>query len=109
MTHLIEMLIWVDSSCSAPRFQSIANRFFGHTDHRHQLITPREQAFSKFGIKAGDRVSFRIDGQPHTGVVNRITKRATVLVEDSSGVRYSDGKHYAKFYVPVGMLEPVEE
>ncbi len=35
--------------------------------------------------------------------------RATVLVEDSSGVRSSNGKHYAKFYVPVGMLEPVEE
>jgi len=109
MTHLIEMLIWVDSSCSAPRFQSIANRFFGHTDHRHQLITPREQAFTKFGIKTGDRVSFRIDGQHHTGVVNRITKRATVLVEDESGEPYSNGKRYRKFYVPVGMLEPVDE
>ncbi len=109
MTHLVEMLIWVDSSCSAPRFQSIANRFFGHTDHRHQLITPRERAFTKFGIKAGDRVSFRIDGQHYNGVVNRITKRATVLVEDASGVRYSDGKHYAKFYVPVGMLEQINK
>ncbi len=109
MTHLLEILIWVDSSCTAPRFHSIANRFFGHTDHRHQLITPRERAFTKFGIKAGDRVTFRIDGQHHFGVVNRITKRATVLVEDSGGERYSDGKHYAKFYVPVGMLEPVED
>ena len=107
MTHLIEMLIWVDSSCSAPRFQSIANRFFGHTDHRHQLITPREQAFTKFGIKPGDRVSFRLDGQHHVGLVNRITKRATVLVENESGECYSDGKRYSKFYVPVGMLELV--
>jgi len=109
MTHLIEMLIWVDSSCSAPRFQSIANRLFGHTDHRHQLITPRERAFTKFGIKTGDRVSFRIDGQHYVGLVNRITKRATVLVEDASGQPFSDGKRYTKFYVPVGMLEPVEE
>jgi hypothetical protein len=109
MTHLVEMLIWVKSSCSATRFQSIANRFFGHTDHRHQLITPRERAFTKFGIKTGDRVSFRIDGQHYVGFVNRITKRATVLVEDEHGEPFSDGKRYTKFYVPVGMLGPVEE
>ena len=109
MTHLIEMLVWGDSSCSAPRFQSIANRFFGHIDHRHQLVTPRERAYTKFGIKAGDRVSFRLDGQHHTGFVNRITKRATVLVEDESGESYSDCKRYSKYYIPVWMLEPVTE
>jgi hypothetical protein len=109
MTHLIEMLIWVDSSCTAPRFQSIANRFFGHTDHRHQLITPREHAFTRFDVKTGDRVSFRLDGQHYIGRVNRITKRATVLVESDSGPRYSDGKRYAKFYVPVSMLQTIAE
>lgn len=108
MTHLVEMLIWADSSCSAPRFQSIAHRFFGHTDHRHQLITPRERAFTKFGIKVGDHVSFRVDGQRYVGRVNRITKRATVLVEDECGRPYSDGQRYAKFYVPVRKLETVE-
>jgi len=41
-------------------------------------------------------------------VVNRITKRATVLVENEQAPRYSDGKRYAKFYIPVGILEPVE-
>ena len=109
MTHLVEMLIWVKSSCSAPRFQSIANRFFGHTDHQHQLITPREHALTKFGIRAGDRVSFRCDGQHHVGRVNRITRRATVLVEDKRGQPYSDGKRYVKFYVPVGMLKRADE
>lgn len=109
MTHLVEMLIWEDSSCAAPRFQSIANRFFGHTDHRHQLITPRERAFTKFGVRTGDRVSFRMDGQHYVGRVNRITKRATVLVEDDQGQRYSDGKRYAKFYIPVAMLETIAE
>ena len=107
MIHLAEMLVWRDSSCSAPRYQSIANRFFGHTDHRHQLITPRERAFTKFGIKPGDQVSFRMDGRHYEGRVNRITKRATVLVEDPRGMPYSDGKRYAKFYVPLGMLESV--
>ena len=109
MIHLIEMLIWTKSSCSAPRFQSIANRFFGHTDHRHQLMTPRTQAFTKYGIKAGDRVSFRMDGQHYAGFVSRITKRATVLVEDEGGEQYSDGNRYAKFYVPVRLLEPANE
>ena len=108
LVHLIEFLIWEQSSCSARRFQSIANRFFRHTEHTHQLITPRERAFTKFGVKAGSRVSFRLDGQHYVGVVNRITKRATVLVEDARGVRYTDGKRYAKFYVPVGELKPVE-
>jgi hypothetical protein len=108
MVHLVEMLIWDQSSCSAPRFQSIANRFLGHTEHTHTLITPRERALTKYGIKAGDRVSFRLDGEHYMGTVNRITKRATVLVEDGQGECYSDGKRYAKFYVPVGMLEPAE-
>ena len=62
----------------------------------------------KFGIKPGMLVRFRFDGVEHTGIVNRISKRATVLVEDGRGVRYTNGKHYAKFYVPVQSLEAVE-
>ena len=108
LIHLIEMLLWVNSSCSAPRFQSLANRFFGHTDHRHQLITPGEQALAKFGIQPGDRVVFRFDGREYAGFVNRITKRATVLVEDRRGTRYTDGKHYAAFYVPIQKLQRMD-
>ena len=108
LVHLIEFILWQQSSCSAARFQSVANRFFSHTEHTHQLITPRERAFAKFGLKAGSRVSFRVDGQHYVGIVNRITKRATVLVEDSRGTRYTDGKRYAKFYVPIGLLKPAE-
>jgi hypothetical protein len=108
MVHLIELLLWSDSSCAGRRFQSMALRFFGHTEHKHQLITPRERAFAKFGIKPGDRVRFRFDGAEYTGLVNRITRRATVLVEDNRGTPYSDGKRYAKFYVPVELLEAVE-
>ena len=109
IVHLIEVLVWGDSSCSAHRFQAIANRFFGHTEHRHQLITPTERAFTQFGIKAGDRVSFRLDGRRYVGLVNRITKRATVLVEDRAGRRYSDGKRYTKYYVPITMLKSVAD
>ena len=107
ITHLVELLIWSKSSCSATRFQSIANRFFGHTHHRHHLITPREHAFTKYGIKTGDKVSFQFEGRDYTGLVNRITKRATVLVEDKHGEPYINGKRYRKFYIPIEMLESI--
>lgn len=108
ITHLIEMLLWEKSSCSKSRFQEIAHRFFTHTDHRHRLITPREKVQEKYGILPGMTVKFRVDGAEFTGVVNRVTKRATVLVERGDGARYSDGKHYAKYYVPPRMLEIVD-
>ena len=108
LTHLIEMLLWSKSSCSQSRFHSITLRFFGHTENKHQLITPREKAMVKYGIKPGITVRFMLDGVEHRGVVNRINKRATVLVEDGRGERYSNGRHYAKFYVPLHLLEVVE-
>jgi hypothetical protein len=108
LVHLIEMLLWDKSSCAKSRFHSITLRFFGHTENKHQLITPREKAIIKYGIKPGMKVRFRFDGVEHKGVVNRINKRATVLVEDRGGERYSNGKHYAKFYVPVQLLEAIE-
>jgi hypothetical protein len=108
LVHLIEMLLWGKSSCSQPRFHSITLRFFGHTENKHLLITPREKALVKFGIRPGMTVRFRFDGVEHTGIVNRISRRATVLVEHSGGRRYSDGKHYIKFYVPVQRLEAVK-
>lgn len=106
LIHLVEMLVWNDSNCAASRFQSITHRLFGHTDYTHDLITPGERARKRFGIKPGDRVRFRLNGIAHEGIVNRITKRATVLVEDRRGAPYSDGKRYAKFYVPLTLLEP---
>lgn len=105
LIHLIEMLLWQTSCCASPRFKDIAERFFRHRESNHQLITPDERARERFGIRPGDRVKFLLEGEPHTGIVNRVTKRATILVEDPRGTRYSDGKRYSKFYIPVGMLE----
>jgi hypothetical protein len=102
--HLIEMLIWNDGSCSEARFQSIAQRYFGHTDYRHDLITQRERALSKFNIRVGDEVKFRHDRRVLTGRVNRITRRATILVQDAKGERFSDGHRYLRFYVPLEKL-----
>jgi len=108
IVHLIEQIAWNKSSCSQPPFQSITRRFFGHTEHKHDLITPRERARVKFGIQPGTTVRFRFDGVERTGVVNRVSKRATVLVEDPNGQRYTNGKHYLKYYIPVQMLSAVE-
>ena len=105
MIHLIEMLLWRTSSCSARRFQGIARRLFSHKQSTHQLITPTDSAETKYNISAGDWVSFQTsDRQQLFGFVNRITKRATVLVPSDRGTRYTDGKSYMKFYVPIHQL-----
>ena len=108
MIHLCEMLAWVQSDCSAGRFQSIARNMFGHTEHRHELITQQERAAKEFNIRAGAKVVFPFEGTMLRGVVNRITRRATILVEDPRGVRYSNGTRYLKYYVPIHQLRPID-
>jgi hypothetical protein len=61
-----------------------------------------------FGIKVGDPVGFELDGVWHVGRVNRITRRATVLVQDPQGQPYSDGKRYRGFYVPLPLLRKIK-
>lgn len=107
LVHLGEMLVWDTSSCSLRRFHGIANRFFGHKRHQHDLITQTERAASKFRLKTGSRVRFKFEGQVLTGIVNRITRRATVLVEDPRGTQFTDGKRYRRYYVPLESLIPV--
>ena len=107
LVHLAEMLAWDDSNCAACRFQSIANRFFGHTEHKHELVTQQERAAKKYNIRVGSMVSFAHEGRSYIGKVNRITRRATILVVDPTGQRYEDGKRYRKFYVPLANLRAV--
>ncbi|MBB3210025.1 hypothetical protein FHS27_005871 [Rhodopirellula rubra] len=107
MTHLIEMLIWNTGNCSQPRFQGIAKSFFAHTDYQHDLITQRERAAAKFNIRVGDMVWFDNGGSKIVGRVNRITRRATVLVSDPKGERFSDGGRYTRWYVPLEKLRPM--
>lgn len=104
MVHLIEMLLWTESNCSANPFKNIVNRFFGHTESKHQLLTPRDLAKNKLGISPGDQVQFHADGLIVQGHVNRITKRATVLVPHAQGQQYDDGRKYKKYYVPLNQL-----
>lgn len=104
LLHLVELLATGASSCRSARFRDLARRVFGHTEVTHRLVTPRERALADHGLRVGDRVAFTLDGTRHVGFVNRITKRATVLVQDRRGVRYSDGRRYLKFYVPLPRL-----
>jgi hypothetical protein len=108
LVHLVEMVIWNDGNCSQGRFQSIAHRYFAHTDYRHALITQRERAAIKFNIRVGDQVKFAYEGKEMTGRVNRITRRATILVPSADGERFSDGGRYVRYYVPLEWLQKVQ-
>jgi hypothetical protein len=105
LIHLLEMLVWGKSSCSAANFKSLAGRLFAHPGVRHDLVTQHERAHAGYGICVGDRVEFEFEGQVYEGIVNRITRRATILVPDPSGAPYSDGQRYLKFYIPLAMLK----
>lgn len=108
IVHLLEMFLWNDSACSRARFQNIAGRYFGHTEHSHDLITQRERAARNFGVCVGARVRFRFEDRVLIGRVNRITRRATVLVEDPRGERFDDGRRYVRYYVPLEQLTRIE-
>lgn len=105
MVHLIEMMLWKDSNCSGKPFKSIVKRFFGHTESNHRLLTPRDLARKRLGISPGDEVTFISEGERLRGHVNRITKRATILVPTPKGTLYNDGRTYAKYYVPLNRLK----
>lgn len=105
LLHLWEMLLWGESSCTAKRFKSMAGNLFGHTESLHGLVTSPELALVHHGIRTGDQVTFEFQGTRHVGVVSRIAKRATVLVESALGRTYSDGRCYTKYYVPLSLLQ----
>ncbi len=104
IVHLVEFLGTGKSNCGARPFQELAHRLFRHQTHTHTLITRAERA-ARHGIRVGSRVSFLHRGKRLAGRVNRVTRRATVLVEDPEGERYSDGGRYRKYYVPLAGLE----
>lgn len=105
--HLAEWLVWNRSNCSGRRFKKLAANIFGHTGTKHTLVTAREHAAVQHGLGIGQLVEFNFEGRPLVGRVNRIHRRATVLVEDTAGQRYSDGGRYQKFYVPLERLTAV--
>ena len=107
--HVIEHILFDNSSCSKPFFKRLAHNMFGHTDVTHQLITQMEVAHENFNLHVGDIVSFEYEGNIHEGFVNRVTKRATVMVKDGNGqFKDSNGNRYAKFYIPLQHLTKID-
>lgn len=104
MLHLAELLVRGRSTCAAEPFKSMSRNLFGHAATTHQLMTPAERAVTQFDLRIGDTVSFTFDGKVLRGLINRVNRRATVLVESPGGVRYTNGRRYEKFYIPLGML-----
>jgi len=97
IVHLLEFLTDGKSSCSKPRFIQLAYQLFGHTENKHKIgiEIPLEKEIIKF--KKGERVKFFYKNKTYIGKINRITKRATVIVEENQKL--------SKYYVPVCMLE----
>jgi hypothetical protein len=106
--HSIELLEWGRSSCNQSRFKHLVGDIFGHTHVRHDLVLPEEDAAKRLGIRLGAMAAFDIEGERLIGRVNRVNRRATMLVEDANGDRYSDGNRYQKYYVPLRHLRAVE-
>jgi hypothetical protein len=104
LLHLAEFLATGASSCKGRVFQTLARSIFGHKAVVHNLVTPREVAATNHAIRLGDRVAFDYEGKTRVGRVNRITRRATILVEDPTGPLFSDGQRYLRFYIPIAML-----
>jgi hypothetical protein len=103
IVHLCEHLVWHDSDCARRRFQAIARGVFGHTEHTHALVTSHERA-ADLGFRPGQTVTFEFEGVRYEGILNRVTKRATVLVPDPAGRLATDGRRYRWFYVPLQLL-----
>ena len=108
LVHLVEFVGTGTSNCKAPPFHELAHRLFRHRHYTHTLVTRPERA-AKHGIHIGSLVSFTYRGRCCEGRVGRITKRATVFVEDPEGRWHADGRSYRKYYVPLDELEPVNE
>ncbi len=104
LIHLIELFLWDDSSCRRSRFRRLAGNFFCHKETTHNLITQIERAVALYDVQPGDMVEFDYRGKKLTGRINRITKRATVLCEHPDGDKYTDGKRYLKYYIPLSFL-----
>lgn len=107
--HFIEFSHFQTSNCKGQRFKTLARHIFGHTESYHKLPTQKQIAYHKYGFKIGDLVTFSFEDRQFQGIINRIHKRATVMVKDPKGV-YADAKgtRYTKYYVPIELLNPAK-
>lgn len=103
--HLLEILFFQKTSCKGKVFKNLAYNIFGHLEVYHDLPMNTEVALEKYGFQVGDLVNFEYRGEVFSGFVNRITKRATVLVPDPDGDYVVRGMRCFKWYVPIEILK----
>jgi hypothetical protein len=96
LTHLIEFILYGDSNCNDARFIQLSYQLWGHTENKHHLGLETPTETTLYGFRKGDKVSFVYQDTIHRGVINRVGKRATVIVDE---VR--------KYYVPLHLLERI--
>ena len=105
LLHLAEFLGWGRSSCSAENFHMLSRRIFAHEGVSHDLVTRASRPLWPLTYASATRsVSSMTESTLSHGRVNRITRRATVLVESPRGESFSDGRRYLTFYVPLPLL-----
>lgn len=108
LCHVMENIQYQTSSCRGKRFYTMANTIFGHTGVTHALPTNFEINRLNYKVKVGDSVNFTFEDKKMFGIIHKINKRATVMVENKKG-RYVDkyGKRYQKYYVPLDIIQNV--
>jgi hypothetical protein len=105
LCHVIEFMIFHQSSCKKERFKSLAYNIFKHTASYHGLPTQKEIAMEILGIKVGDNVSFVFEGINRQGFIYKINKRAIIMVKDKNGnFMDKDRNRYIKYYVPLNKI-----
>ncbi len=85
-------------------FKPMAQRMFGHTEHKHDLVTQHERAAKKFNVRVGSLVSFDYEGK---STLAKSSNHATrdCAVPDPTGTRYT--MHcYRKFRCRLAHLRP---
>ena len=108
LCHVVEFILYHNSSCAGERFKSMSKNLFGHTESWHKLPTNRQIADKVLGFRIGDTVSFKFKDKKLTGIIYNVRKRATVLVPDSKGMFMDrSGKMYSKYYIPLRLLARV--
>ncbi len=106
LVHVIEFILKGHSSCSKKDFKQIAYKLFGHTDTKHHIYKNTETINDIMDINVGDKVFFEFNKQLFHGTINRITRRATVLVPNQKGLfKDSQGNRFSKYYVPLRLLK----
>ncbi len=98
MVHLLEFELYGKSSCGRRQFKALAGNIFGHTATKHSLGVSERRKLEATVLPLGSKVRFEHWGRTYTGTLARVTKRATVMLDRSSGGRYE------KFYVPLDKL-----